>query len=903
LEVAFADSGKRVKERQMAEEREALVAQVSDLQTRFDALQRESMTAISAKRSKEDELAKVKEELSRVKGELSLLVDSSGLDMKDLEEVFSLLRRKREEGEARRLVDMLREEMSMGKRDHPDAHDLEVQNSDLAAEVNALQKQVDYLKMSLLQSEESKEQAVAEWRSRLANAESQLRETQQELSEARRIGKEQQMDDAHRATWMSGSSLLRSIKSEHDKRDLMSSGHHAGVLADGFPPSVLGDDENAMEFTVVGATFDPSALQMGDVEALLSFVTVDFLDFETVVSPVAGGTTPPFDFVSRYTFKVDPLFYKYVQSQALRITVYRTDGMDRPDAVLGTAFVSAKDVFLNASNVMKPRSIVAVILNGRGLEVGRLECIVRVAVPVQIPQSVAVSLRQQSSAAGGSSTLASLASLASSDNPVGYIQIHVVQVSGLPRPVRSYVAYEFFTFRPYETKPCRMPQTMARFDDAKVFPVCADRALETYLINERLRVYVLDENATEAHEALVGSGVVSLGPIASRKPVDAWVDLDCGGVLEVHVVWRDKVGSAVYETATSKSVQEVVFGSLSQQQREDMVLEDYNPMVTPTPTPGIQDQGGHQQPSVPRVQWSSPKPSPRTQQTATPRQGGATPRQSPVNNPTPVASDPVPQPSSAAPLQSAPVRAPSPVPVRAPSPVPARAPSPTPTSVPEASALSVPSIPSIPVAPEPVAQGNSAAPESTSANQASQQSEDDVQVHLDDLGMRIDRDSAILVSVSEIQLDPSFVARENVQSVLIQVLDRSSGLQSLFAMPPDEVTTPPVKLENGKASTYFVRVAELEPRTPARFRANRIMKDPDESNADIVAQVFAVNPDNSDDRRLLGAAEVNLKRILAMRKEVLSEQEAVMDANGISLGCVRMTVIASKALAGFKKAA
>ena len=61
---------------------------------------------------------------------------------------------------------------------------------------------------------------------------------------------------------------------------------------------------------------------------LVSFLYMDFFEFESEITPIGIGLKPFYNHTSRYTLYVDDFFLAYLQSQAVTIHLCRSNGIE-----------------------------------------------------------------------------------------------------------------------------------------------------------------------------------------------------------------------------------------------------------------------------------------------------------------------------------------------------------------------------------------------------------------------------------------------------------------------------------------------------------------------------------------------------------------------------------------------
>lgn len=100
--------------------------------------------------------------------------------------------------------------------------------------------------------------------------------------------------------------------------------------------SELRAGENLFEININGAVYSKKCSDylhnflpgFSSLDNLISFVIVDFYDFETAVSSIGVGSKPIFADKFRFTVSVDDFFLHYVQSGKVNIQVCISNGVD-----------------------------------------------------------------------------------------------------------------------------------------------------------------------------------------------------------------------------------------------------------------------------------------------------------------------------------------------------------------------------------------------------------------------------------------------------------------------------------------------------------------------------------------------------------------------------------------------
>ena len=249
------------------------------------------------------------------------------------------------------------------------------------------------------------------------------------------------------------------------------------------------------------------------------FLSYDFFEFETEMTPVTKGYRPLFNFKSQFVINVDDFFLEYVMKQNVPIEIYQALGLEY--RIVGKGHFDLKALLHDPGGSKIQCTAVA---TGSGdfhdtVQFGTLEYWVRMRLPVR----EAFRLYQDRSSAllaiGGREEQ----KLNLDTELVNELVIRVQSCENLvsrredtvPSP---YVMYKFFEYPDHDTD--IIPSSSdPSWDDAKKFPVTMDRPLDRYLKTEALEFYVFDDTDPDLKQYL-GLSKVALLPLVSSSHLE-----------------------------------------------------------------------------------------------------------------------------------------------------------------------------------------------------------------------------------------------------------------------------------------------------------------------------------------------------------------------------------------------
>ncbi|XP_072526344.1 protein fantom isoform X2 [Salminus brasiliensis] len=320
-------------------------------------------------------------------------------------------------------------------------------------------------------------------------------------------------------------------------------------VTDEFDETVhLSRGENLLEIHLGTARFGPEALEsLGDKDPS-TFCTYAFYDFELQSTAVVWGSQPAYNFTSQYLVKVDDLFLHYLHSSSITVEAQLAEGLAYRTIAAGQLRLS--QVLERDGKVFGTLQLVGV--TGDIQAFGTLDYWLRLRVPIE--QAIRLykerakalgylssSIRDQSQA-----STASVPSASFKDENLNELNVIVRCCSNLrsrgphaqPSP---YVIYKLHDFPDHDT-PIVPSTTEPQFEDHMTFPFMMNADLDAYLRAEALILYVFDDLDLE-NQLYLGKARVPLISLAHDKAITGMfelVDPDgvASGYIDVTLKWK-----------------------------------------------------------------------------------------------------------------------------------------------------------------------------------------------------------------------------------------------------------------------------------------------------------------------------------------------------------------------------
>ncbi|KAI4872166.1 hypothetical protein NFI96_031001 [Prochilodus magdalenae] len=320
-------------------------------------------------------------------------------------------------------------------------------------------------------------------------------------------------------------------------------------VTDEFDETVhLARGENLLEIHLGMARFSPEALESLSDKEPTTFCTYAFYDFELQSTAVVRGPQPPYDFTSQYLVKVDDHFLHYLHSSSITVEVQLAEGLAYHTIAAGQLRLS--QILERDGKVFGSLQLIGV--SGEIQAFGTLDYWLRLRVPIE--QAIrlykervkalgflSTSLREQSQGLA-----VPVPSTSFKDGNLNELDIIVRCCSSLksrgshnhPSP---YVIYKLYDFPDHDT-PIIASTNDPQFEDHMTFPIMMNADLDVYLRTEALTLYVFDDLDLENHLYL-GKARVPLISLAHDKAITGTFELtDPDGVpsgyIDVTLKWR-----------------------------------------------------------------------------------------------------------------------------------------------------------------------------------------------------------------------------------------------------------------------------------------------------------------------------------------------------------------------------
>ncbi|KAM4052763.1 X-linked retinitis pigmentosa GTPase regulator-interacting protein 1 [Anomaloglossus baeobatrachus] len=330
------------------------------------------------------------------------------------------------------------------------------------------------------------------------------------------------------------------------------------------PPPSLHRGETLFEVHVGEISFTPYGIRLIEDPQPTTFCIYSLYDFETHSTPVVAGIKPQYNFTSRYAVTPDPEFLRYLRVGTLTVELYQVKGADHCELARGR---------LKLGSVLQTTDRVhnSIILTDEvGETIGELSYWLRLCGPLSRVQCLQ---RQRSKAHGYLSTRRHGNIEKFWKSPIsGGLQNELIiklwgcrslQVSHLGHQPSPYIIYRFYHYPDHTTSiiPC---SNNPQFGYEAVYPLQLTIDLERYLQQERLNVYVFDDEETQPGVYL-GKAEVPLLGLAQGNSIQGDFGLlnlhgKCVGSIQISLEWKNPYhapGQSLWESSTSGGISSV----------------------------------------------------------------------------------------------------------------------------------------------------------------------------------------------------------------------------------------------------------------------------------------------------------------------------------------------------------
>uniref|UniRef100_A0A8C1U6E6 RPGRIP1 like n=1 Tax=Cyprinus carpio TaxID=7962 RepID=A0A8C1U6E6_CYPCA len=370
-------------------------------------------------------------------------------------------------------------------------------------------------------------------------------------------------------------------------------------VTDEFDESLrLARGENLLEIHLGKAQFSPEAVENLKDKDPSTFCTYAFYDFELQSTAVVRGARPAYNLTSQYLVRVDELFLNYLHSSSVTVEVQLAEG-------LSFRTVAAGQLRLNQLLERDGKVFGIIKLVGVTDEIqvfGALEYWLKLRVPME--QAIRL-YKERVKALGylNTSMRDSQASVPSSPSLMGgdlnelNITIHSccdLKSRGPHTQPSPYIIYKLYNFPDHDT-PIISSTNEPQFEDHMVFPVAMNSDLDVLLRSEALVFYVFDDLDVE-NQLYLGKARVPLISLAHDKTITGMFELTDpeglpSGQISVTLKWKltylPPTSSAIttqQTTITGRTTPERQTSQNKEKTHTETQLMNKDPPLIPQPT-------------------------------------------------------------------------------------------------------------------------------------------------------------------------------------------------------------------------------------------------------------------------------------------------------------------------------
>ncbi|KAG8596372.1 hypothetical protein GDO81_001875 [Engystomops pustulosus] len=263
------------------------------------------------------------------------------------------------------------------------------------------------------------------------------------------------------------------------------------------PPPSLHHGETLFEVHIGDICLTPYGIHLMEDPQPITFCIYSLYDFETHATPVVAGMKPEYNFTSRYAVTPDPEFLRYLRVGTLTVELYQVKGVDHCE-------LARARLKLEAALESKDRVYSTAILTDKaGETIGELSYWLRLHGPLTRVQCLQ---RQRNKAHGYLSThrrgniekvwKSPLSSGLQNELIFKIWGCRSLKASHLGHQPSPYIVYRFYHY-PDHTTPIIPCSNNPQFGYEAVYPLQLTMDLERYLQQERLCIYVFDDEETQ----------------------------------------------------------------------------------------------------------------------------------------------------------------------------------------------------------------------------------------------------------------------------------------------------------------------------------------------------------------------------------------------------------------------
>ncbi|KAI8911107.1 hypothetical protein EDD86DRAFT_204412 [Gorgonomyces haynaldii] len=149
------------------------------------------------------------------------------------------------------------------------------------------------------------------------------------------------------------------------------------------PKKQLQNGQNTISITLSSAILHEEPIKQLHLEQdsqLITFLTVDFFDFETACSPLGLGRKPVYDYQAQFTVVVDDFLMDHMLSRTVQLTLYKAVGLEFHS--IGYCHLALNELLTNQLSA----SYILDLLTNNHKPLGKIEC--SISIEISMPLAI-----------------------------------------------------------------------------------------------------------------------------------------------------------------------------------------------------------------------------------------------------------------------------------------------------------------------------------------------------------------------------------------------------------------------------------------------------------------------------------------------------------------------------------
>ncbi|RDD43076.1 Protein fantom [Trichoplax sp. H2] len=312
--------------------------------------------------------------------------------------------------------------------------------------------------------------------------------------------------------------------------------------------------ENIFEFHVAKMVLSDEAQAVFDDAEPITFITIEFYEFEIQATPIVRGYRPEFNSTSQYVVRVDDFFLRYLQKESATLELHRAFGTDY--RTVAACQVTFSEILEHGEGRIRGTAqLVGIDGSSTGFKFASIEFWYRLRVPMEHAlrlykeRTKAIGYVASNITANKSQTFkeSKIPEIRQPSTQEDYneLNVRIVRCTNLrtrrgdvqPSP---YCVYKFYEFDDHDTTIISNSNS-PEFSDVRNFCLNVDADLDAYLKTGTLDIYVFDDSDPE-DAAYLGVAKIPLLPLTHDNPIQGVFELTTGdnlsnGNIEIVIRW------------------------------------------------------------------------------------------------------------------------------------------------------------------------------------------------------------------------------------------------------------------------------------------------------------------------------------------------------------------------------